>query len=247
MLVPLPNTRLIPYGTTRWSREGLVIAKLGPRLVLSSDFPCAVIDRNNAEPLRLNTSRYEPSLAPDLTLGGSDQFDFIRDYLKRLCGPWDGLSQRFLNWYFAAVTDQVRRNEAMLTERLGATRGLYRVSDWAFSAPKPLPRAHLFAPVLEPDAAAGDNADYIEVPFAFWLGDKLMAVRPREAALTPRKAASETARLQAAGIELTAFSAAELGDVSSPLFARILAPPRDAFWQGQALPMGPFRPTGLDD
>jgi hypothetical protein len=202
----------IPYGCDR----------------ISADAPMASI--MDGEPLRLNTSAYERSLAPDLQLTGEGLAVFVRDYLKRLCRPWDGQSAKFLDWYFASLAAHVDANRAPLTARLGAAAGLFRADDWLFSAPIPLPRAHLLAD------------DPIQIDFAFWLGDRFAAARSAAATTTPRKAAGQDARLRAAGVEVVRFAPHDLAAPCSPLFGRLLPTP---FWTGQKMPMGPFRP-GLE-
>jgi len=242
MLLTLPHILLVPYGTSRFAPADVSVAEVGTRLSLSSKAPCVVIDRRDGQPLRLNSGQFAPALPPDPTRAGEDQLGFIRDELKRLCGEWDRVSHRFLDWYFAAIAAEVRRHESELSARLAGTEGLFKPGDWVFSAPLPLPRAQLYAPAPGGDA---DDAGFIEAPFAFWLGDALTAVRAHEHARTPRRAAAEDARLAAAGIGRVTFRAAELADAQSDLLHRILPPPHTAFWLGQTLPMGPFRPAGL--
>jgi hypothetical protein len=197
----------------------------------------AEIDFWSGQPLRLNTSRYEPAFAPDLQSTGDDQATYLCAYLKRLCRPWDSLSAKFLDWYFASVAAHVDANREPLAARLGAASGLFRTADWLFSAPIPLPRAHLYAPLDEP---IGD--DRVPVEFAFWLGDKFVVAQSAAATLTPRKAAELAARLKSASIDVVRFSAGDLTTPRSQLFSRLLPAPLDQFWTGQKLPMGPFRP-----
>jgi hypothetical protein len=220
MIVTLPDVVLVPYGCDR----------------LSADAPFVSIDRSSGEPLRLNTSQYEPALAPDLQMSGDDQAAYLRDYLKRLCRPWDGLSVKFLDWYFASLAAHVDANRAQLTARLGAAAGLYRADDWLFSAPIPLPRAHLRVSAGE---AGGD--ELVQVDFAFWLGQRFVAARSAAAISTPRKAAEQDARLRAAAVDVVRLTPNDLTAPCSPLFSRLLPSPQD-FWSGQKLPMGPFRP-----
>jgi hypothetical protein len=215
MVVAIPEAIVVPYGCDRPSVGA----------------PAATIDRSASEPLRLNTSRYEPVFAPDLQLTGNVQAIYLRDYLKRLCRPWDGLSVKFLDWYFASLAAHVEANRALLTERLGAAAGLYRADDWLFSAPIPLPRAHL--PV-------GDG-DFIQVDFAFWFGQRFVAARSAATISTPRKAAEQDALLRSANVDFVKFAPSDLTTPCSPLFSRLLPPPQD-FWSGQKLPLGPFRP-----
>jgi hypothetical protein len=177
----------------------------------------------------------------------------LKDYLKGLCRAWDNLSAQFLDAYFQFLSDVVEAQRDVLAGALAPYAGLYDYKDWFFSAPKPLPRAHLHAPV-EAGAArlAGPGsgpaaADYARVDFAFWLGDRLVAAQSSASFLTPKKAREHEERLRLAGVEVVQFGAADLaGDKVRELFTRILGGSL-AFWEGEALPSGPFSPTFFDE
>ncbi|HEX2725134.1 MAG TPA: hypothetical protein VHN20_04870, partial [Beijerinckiaceae bacterium] len=209
----LTDILLIPYGVAEWSPDGLAVDGLSARtLRLRTAFPCAAINRAAREPLRFNTSRYEAGFAPTAQAGAADDATLVKDYLTGLCRPWDKLAVQFLDAYFRFASDLIEEHRDVLSARLAPFAGLYKPADWLFSAPKPLPRAHLHAPQESgaASAAAISTADFVRVDFAFWLGDRLVAAQSSQSALTPKKAKEQADRLRVAGIETITFAAGDL-------------------------------------
>jgi hypothetical protein len=237
---------LIPYGTAEWSLDGVAIEGFtGRSLRLRTAFPCAAVNRAAREPLRLNNSRYDRAFAPTAQAGDAGEAGIVLDYLKGLCRPWDNLAAGFLDAYFRFLSDVIDEQRDALAARLAPYAGLYDYRDWLFSAPKPLPRAHLHAPRDAGTPGAPD--DFVRVDFAFWLGDRLVAAQSAGSALTPKKAREQTERLRMAGVEVVSLSPPDLAGVKArELFARILGP-SGTFWDGDVLPAGPFRTALLDE
>jgi hypothetical protein len=204
--------------------------------------PCEVIDTLAGEALRLNNSRYHFDAVGSPAGPGSEPFESIEQHLIGLCGPWGGLPQRFLAYYFGEVGALVEEAREDLSRRLIPYEGLFTYRDWRFSAPKPLPRA--FLPLLDSEAPPSATAGtFVRVELAFWLGDRLAAVLSEPGPLTPRAAAEQRARLARAGIAVVTYVAADLAPGKRDLIARIFGEPRPAFWSGEELPAGPFRPA----
>ena len=245
MVVSLPDVLLIPYGTAEWSLDAMAIEGFSGRtLRLRTAFPCLALNRAAREPLRFNNSRYDLGFAP-IPAGAPDERGLLKDYLKSLCRPWDNLSTQFLDAYFQFASDIVEEQRALLSEKLAPYAGLYDYKDWFFSAPKPIPRAHLFAP--QEGSAAGTTADFARVDFAFWLGDRLVAALSSQSFLTPKKAKGQADRLRLAGIEVVPFGPADLARGKAHEFFMRMLGPSLAFWEGDMLPAGPFRTSLLDE
>lgn len=236
---------IIPYGTAEWARDGISLTSFSTQaLRLRAAFPCVAINRATRQPLRFNNSRYNFGFAPDVQAGSADEADILREYLKGLCRPWDKLSAQFLDVYFRLLTELIEEHRDALSERLAAYAGLYHYRDWFFSAPKPLPRAHLHAPA-EPSAAWA-TADFVRVDFAFWLGDRLVAAQSSQSSLTPKRAREETERLRLAGVDVVPFGPSDLEEARArDLVTRILGL-AISFWDGDLLPSGPFQTPLLD-
>ena len=251
MLAAIPDVLLIPYGVAEWSPDGIALEGFSTRtLKLRAAFPCAAINRARGEPLRFNNSSYDFGFAPSIQASASGEADVVKDYLKSLCRPWDNLSIEFLDAYFGFLSDLIEQRRDELERKLAPYAGLYGYKDWLFSAPKPLPRAHLHAPAEggRSTAVVLDAADFVRVDFAFWLGDRLVAAQSSQSALTPKKAKEQAERLRLADVEVIAFGAADIASGKArELFTRLLGPTSLAFWQGEALPLGPFRPSLLDE
>ena len=246
MPVTVPDVLLIPYGVADWSPDGITLEGFSTRaLRLRAAFPCAAINRAARAPLRFNNSRYDLGLAPNAQAGATDDAALVKEYLKGLCRPWDNLSTQFLDAYFRLVSDLLDEQRDALAARLEPYAGLYNYSDWFFSASKPLPRAHLHAP-LDRSAGAAGASDFARVDFAFWLGDRLVAAQSSQGFLTPKKAKEQTDRLRVAGIDVVTFGPTDLAGGKAREFFTSLLGSALASWESEVLPSGPFRPMLLD-
>jgi hypothetical protein len=217
------GTLVIPYGIAE-----LPAGRTADWLAASPPpFPCEVIDVGTGRALKLNNSRY----GSDFAAGSADPFDAIRQHLSGLCGTWSRTPQRFLDYYFAEVEAVVEEARDELSRILSPYHGLFTYRDWRYSAPKPLPRA--FLPLSDA---------FVQVEFAFWLGNRLLAVQSEPGALTPRAAAELTAHLARAGIECVSYGLGDLVPGNRALLTQMLGRQGLAFWSGETLPAGPFRP-----
>jgi hypothetical protein len=247
MAVALADVLLIPYGIAEWSPDGISLEGFSGRILrLSTAFPCAAVNRARGEPLRFNNSRYDLASAPNPEGASMDVRDVLKYHLKSLCRAWDNLSTRFLDGYFEFLTDTVEGHRDALVEQLAPYAGLYDYRDWFFSAPKPLPRAHLYAPA-EGSTAQIATADFVPVDFAFWLGDRLVAAQSPQGSLTPKRGREQSDRLRLAGIDLFSFGLTDLtGQAARDFFMRVLGS-SVPFWEGEPLPSGPFRAPILEE
>jgi hypothetical protein len=215
----MTDRRLVPFGVDRWSMQDLAAGVI----------PCVAVDPGSKEPLRLyqyRTANAPAGVAPDEAAIAA---------LKRLCRPYDRLAATFLDRYRAYLGEVIAANRPVLESKLAPFDGLYRVEDWIFSAPLPLPRAFLFAPS---DAAApsGDESDYVQVEFAFYPGEHWIAVLLQDGRMTPGKARDRQTRLSSCEIVTIDVSSEDLS--SSNIFARIV--PADTVLGGFGpLPVGP--------
>ena len=223
---------LIPYGVASLD-AAQVDAQDGP---VRCPAPYISIDRNRREILRLNTGPYDFSEAPDLRAmtDAHAQLDFLRDHLRQHCDLWARPPKLFLQCYFAFVAAQVAANEAPLTDKLAPYGSLFAVSDWALSAPRPLPRAQI----------AVEEA-YWPVDFAFWLGDRVLAVILQGSETSTQ---TDRARLCAlSDIEIVMIQSAGLARDGVDLLCRTLPATFQSFWDGEPMPSSPFKGTSLDD
>jgi hypothetical protein len=235
----------IPYGTATCLVDRLAAAPGG-----SADpaQPAVVVDRRRADPLRLSDGPYPFIEPPDLVrmTGVPERFEFLREHLKSLCGVWDKLSRLFLDAYFAHVLSVIAAHGPQLEAAAAAAGGLFAPTDWCFSAPRPLPQAHLLAP---PEGAADprDPAYLVKAEIAFWTGDGLLAVEPVGSATPRRQRRDELARLGRSGVTVIEVPGGELQRDGASLLARLLPTSFAAFWEGVDFPSSPFGPQLLDD
>jgi hypothetical protein len=161
-----------------------------------------------AYPLRLNSVPL-PVAAWDVAQGNGADGDHaarmatVRAWLLGSCGDYNEALRRGVTQYLDAVTAHVAHHRDALAAALARFHGLYRVEDWCWSAPRPLPRAWWH-----------QDGAWHRAELAFWNGTTVIAMRSRD------------------------FEAGEL-----PLIFQ-------QFWNGETLPVSPFRrsfPTSADE
>jgi len=228
----MSDNLLIPYGTPSLRMER-VVARDG---AVHCPVPYVTIDWNQDGILRLNGRQYAFPEAPDLRAmtDAAVQLDYLRGHLQHYCDLWARPPKLFLECYFAFVTQCVDANRTKLKQALEPFGSLFAVEDWALSAPRSLPRAQLWA-----------EGTFQPVDFAFWLGDRVIAILLTGAATDTDQ--GRCAALIGAGIEIVEISNVELAR-SGPEYLRRALPPEFAnFWSGEAMPSSPFKGTSLDD
>jgi hypothetical protein len=240
-----PDVTVVPYGVDSWSIEELVVNRTGDgALRVDASFPCAVIDKRNKKPLRLNSEVF--SVAANFNAQqGATPLTVLSDHLKGLCRTWDRLSLLFLDGYFGHIANMLRLHRDVIATKLAPFAGLYAAEDWTFSAPKPLPRAHLYAPRnTSASLDTGDfvQADFVQADFAFWLGERMVAVLSKPGPLTPARANERLARLEQADVATVHFTAQELEKEPVALFDRIIGDFGALIESAGIVPTSPFRP-----
>lgn len=232
MRLRIDNAVIVPYGTDRWAPADITVQGIGGQgLDIDCNFPCVVV-ADMMKGLRLN------NVATDAPMGAGDDFAAVAKWTAGFCGVWDGAVRRAVALYFQAVENAVGARRDELTARLARYEGLFDYSDFRFSAPRPLPRAHLFAPAG--DGRAGAPDDFVQVDLAWFPGaGRIAALLSRVTAMAPtRRAEVRIERLKAAGVEVGWLE--DFSTVAS--FDGMLAPtPGGSFLDGEILPCGLLR------
>ena len=195
------------------------------------DGPRVTVDLTSREPLRLNHGPYSYD---EITQGSgptaAERLTFLRDHLTDQCDLWAKRPRQFVALYFHLIERVMQRDRAAIEEKTRRLGGLFTAEDFAFSALRPLPRAHLSG---------------VRVDFVFWTGTGLLAVDitgddARGPAWETRRAALAAA--DARSLEIPAA----VGRDDPALIEDLLPAPFTAFWQSETLPSSPFKATGLD-
>jgi hypothetical protein len=166
----------------------------------------------------------------------ADQLQFLGGHFQHHCGIWAKPARLFIARYFDFIEAEIATHNDELKTALKRFGSLYMPEHWAFSALRPLPRAHLIAPEnpgdLPPDCLA-------RCDIAFWSAQGAIAVDLVGASTRGPAHTRWRARLEAAGTRVIEIHREHLAD-SDSLRARL---PDDfhAFWRGEAVPTGPFR------
>jgi hypothetical protein len=239
-MISIPNIILVPYGVDSWSVGDIGIKRLSDGTIRpDAPFPCTMIDTTGRKPLRLNSEAL--NIAPNLNARpDATPLSVISDHLRSLCRTWDQLSLRFIDGYFVHLTNMLGVHRETIVEKLAPFAGLYAAEDWIFSALKPLPRAHIYAP--RNNGTTWETEDFVQVDFAFWLGERMVAVLSRPGTLTPARATQRLARLEQADVTMVHFAADDLVKEPTVLFNRIIGDFGALIGSADIVPSSPFRP-----
>ncbi len=186
----------------------------------------------NGRMLRLNDMRASIVLSGERLVAGADPFAAVYGLLERACDAFDRGAQAFLAGHRAWVEGELAKRPGQAISALAGYDGLFRLDDWKYSAPMPLPRAELLL---------GSAQVSCIVDFAFWTGASWSVVLLKGRIPFPSRARERLHALETAGVAFVEIDTdAGLPDVAAVL-ARLLPANAIEFWTGQALPMGPFR------
>jgi hypothetical protein len=189
-----------------------------PRSIAMDDprLRCAVV---GADKLRLNS---EPVPADAMPLATGDHAARVAaaiEWLTSLCGDYAPLRRQFIGCYFDFIAAHLDEHRAELAERVKPYDGLYAPEDFLWSALRPLPRGWV------PMSGALLPADMV-----FWDGTQAIAIE-----LAARETDKQKA-LVAAGVVVLRIEPADLSRLDELLPDRFRR-----FWEGQLLPVSPFR------
>jgi hypothetical protein len=239
---------VIPFGADRILPGQLSWLETADGAVVDCVLPHATIRRAKAAALRLNGGGLEFGEPPPLAAMPeiADQLAYLLVHFQRYCGVLDKHPRRFLARYFDFVHRQILDRRAELSRSLARFQGLYRFDHWAFSAPRPLPRAHLHAPELG-TTQGYDPADLVRVDFAFWTGAETVAIDLIGSETRGETDALRRARLTQNGVRLIDIPHDLLDPARRREFDHCLPADFHRFWQGEAVPSGPFTLTPLPE
>ncbi|NKB58848.1 MAG: hypothetical protein GKS00_21160 [Alphaproteobacteria bacterium] len=228
---------IIPYGAPTLDAQRVMVHANDDGSV-TVECPTAFVTVG-PEMLRLNGDQYTFPETPDLRAmtDTAAQLDFLRNHLKQFCDLWAKPPKLFLDRYFEFVVAKVDENEVRLRETLEQFGSLYAYRDWSLSAPRPLPRAWL-------PLASGV---FCPVDFAFWLGDRALAILLVGSGTATKKEMDRRRALEDAGIEIVELSARALSHEGVDYLARSLPVAFSAFWESEVMPSSPFKGTALGD
>ncbi|MGY9013934.1 MAG: hypothetical protein ACKVG9_01325 [Rhodospirillales bacterium] len=228
---------LIPFGTGKWSDRRLTIED-------DRSFQCiaphVLLDISNRQPLRLNSGQYEFMEPPNHRelADPADQMAFVLNHIKIQCDLWGKFQRLFLDRYFQFIARHVEENKAQLQESISSFGRLYQLSDWMFSALRPLPQVHLF--VSKTDAAYSSD-DLIAADFGFWGADGGIALYLVNSPNRNAARQKRYDRLEAAGISIVEIVQDNLQPDKQQMFEKQLPEDFRAFWEGEPFPSGPFK------
>ncbi len=239
---------IIPFGADKVMADQIFLSETADGMEIHCRIPHVVIDRADRLPLRLNSGGLEFGEAPPLAQMPEvpDQLAYLLTHFQRHCTVWDKYPRAFLDRYFAFIHGQMMENRPELTKSLAKFKDLYRFDQWAFSALRPLPRAHLWAPE-NAEIREFDAGQMLRVNFAFWTGAEIVAIDLIGTETRGEAHATRRNRLTRNGVKIIEMRHEYLGETRSSDFAASLPPEFHGFWKTQPLPAGPFRTIPLPD
>lgn len=205
-------------------------------------YPVLLIPAGATAPLRFNNA--PPDLLPEAPNPEIvDPFEMIHQRMLPLCDPWNTAARAFLEGYLHAIDAIVAENAAAIAGQAVACPDLFEPRDWVFSAPCPLPRAHV--PTAATDG--GGRLPFRDaVDFAFWTGEVIAAVDVTPPSLLPKAARARRERLEAAGVRHLEGMPGTGTAAWMALIGKLLPAGSPMFWHGEAVPTGPFPNRALD-
>jgi hypothetical protein len=232
---------VIPFGTDAVAPEQLSLTETADGIAVDCRLPHVIIERAAARPLRLNSGGLEFGEPPPLPQMPevADQLAYLLTHFQLYCTVWDKHPRRFLDSYFAFIHRQVLECRPELTQTLAPFGDLYRFEQWAFSALRPLPRAHL--------GTAEDTAAMIRVDIAFWTGAEIVAIDLLGSETRGNSHARRREDLARIGVRLIEIHHEILAEARSSDFAALLPTIFHRFWETEPLPSGPFTAGPLPD
>lgn len=240
MSAPYRETPIvIPFGADAIAPEQLSLTETADGARIECRIPHVILERADGRPLRLNSGGLEFGEPPPLPEMPKvpDQLAYLLTHFQLYCTVWDKYPRLFLDSYFAFIHRQILDNRRELIESLKPFKDLYTFEQWAFSALRPLPRAHLGAPE---DAAA-----MIRVDFAFWTGAEIVAIDLLGSETRRKSHAKRSTVLANNGVKLIEIRHETLAEAGSSDFAAALPAEFHRFWEAEPLPSGPFRTAPL--
>jgi hypothetical protein len=214
---------LIHYGTADW-RE---------------DAPKVEVDPAARDPLRLNNGPYDFGETPPNAGTGTvaERLAILREHITGQCDMWAKRPRQFVALYFRFIEGVIAADRADIEAHIAPFAGLFSGDDFVFSALRPLPRAHL--PVAD--------GQRVRVDFAFWTGERLVAVDIPGDAARGAPWAERAKLLDAAGVRRIELAAADIAKDDPELLKTALPPEFAAFWRSETMPSSPFKAAALGD
>jgi hypothetical protein len=216
---------IIPYGTPEWRPD-----TNGPRIA---------VDTDARDPLRLNDGPYDFSELPPAAGTGTvaERLAILRDHLSEFCDQWAKRPRQFVSLYFRFIDSVITADRPAIEAHVAKFAGLFTAVDYAFSALRPLPRAHL--------SVGGDAR--VPVDFAFWTGARLVAVDIAGDDARGSTWQERARQLEAAGVQRIEIPSAAVAKDDPAVLRAALPPEFAAFWRAEPLPSSPFRASSLGD
>ena len=233
-----PHELLIPYGATRLSpRYFDVVHDAEGRERVRCRIAHVLVQPLRREPLRLSDAGRLVKGPAAVQHRERDQVSELRRGFEDLCGLWWPTGRRFVVEYFRFVASQIDRHRSELAARLCSFGGLYRVRDWMYSAPAPLPRAWI--PVPETREAAPDPEAHVACDFAFWTGDAIVALYVTGVETVTPARLRDIERLRRIGVQVVEVSASAMTARGPRVLRDRLPEAFLRFWDGERYPSGP--------
>jgi hypothetical protein len=175
--IKIPDQLLVPFGGPKWSIEGInVVGVSTDGTFLQCDTPLAYIDKSKSQALRLT---HFPDVVPgdwdEIEKDADDAVALIHSYLREKCKLATDAERAFLDLYFGYCKELITPSEF----RKMSAKPLvppYDDPDWIFSALLPLPQAHLYAANPFDKTYSFAPSRMMKVDFAFWTGNRLIAI-----------------------------------------------------------------------
>ncbi|MEA5528809.1 DUF559 domain-containing protein [Dolichospermum sp. UHCC 0684] len=234
--IKIPDQLLIPFGGPKWSIERISVVGVSTTgTYLQSDTPLAYVDRSKACALRL---RDFTKVMPGSWKDENDSFaalNILQQHLREKCELATDSEKIFLDLYFEYCRQSVTLPngiENIYKKKKKDPPPPYNDRNWVFEAIMPLPQAHLYQnDPMEDDFHFAPNR-MMKVDFAFWTGERLVAVEIDGSSHSGSEAHIHKDRLlQRSGVQVIHILNNEITKYGMKVIHRLLPPEMTQFWK----------------
>jgi hypothetical protein len=227
---------IIPFGCPKWdiSKINIISVSTGATY-LSSETPCVYINKTNQCPVILQdfTNVFPSSEKFPEIYDSFESLEYIKNYLLKNCQIQTEYEIKFLEIYFNYFRDFVKEKIAHYKRySISPFPNCKEDIDWIFNILFPLPQAHLYVE----NPLDNNNYNYIpqrmvKMDFAFWTGQKIVAVEIDGASKPSASQVPRDRMLQRAGVELIHILNEEIVTFGSKIIESLLPISITKFWQ----------------
>lgn len=234
---------LIPFGCESWKIEKIKVRRVSTEATyFESETPCVYINKTKKVPLTLRSfQRVLPKEFPQMAMEDHQKaYSFIKEHIKNYTDDKTPFENRFLDLYFKYCQEALTtrrdswfqwytkvRNNPNHYKQYSNLTGNEPFS--LFDALLPLPQAHLY--LWDPLDHASFTPPYmVKIDFAYWTGEKIIAVEIDSSNQVSSEKLQRDRRLQRSRVSVVHILNSELMEYGTRTIERLLPKEITEYW-----------------